>query len=76
MSILLHGEALLVWQSLGISIADEELALHPLYLIPKLQMCPYQPCSISKCSPRNMQTISMHSINDKSVPLVTPGVIR
>jgi hypothetical protein len=35
------------------------------YWIPKLHKCPYQPCSISKCSPRNMQTISLHSINDK-----------
>ena len=52
-------------QSLGIWTTDEELDLHPLYLIPKLHKCPYQPCSISKCSPRNMQTINMHSINDK-----------
>jgi hypothetical protein len=50
---------------IGISTTDEELDLHPLYLIPKLHKCPYQPCSISKCCPRNMQTINMHYINDK-----------
>jgi hypothetical protein len=59
------GKSNYVFQSLGISTTDEELDLHPLNLIPKLHKCPYQPCSISKCSPRNMQTISMHFINDK-----------
>ena len=54
-----------VSRSLGFSATDEELDLHPLYWIPKLHKCPYQQCSISKCSPRNMQTISLHSINDK-----------
>ena len=58
------GKSNYVLQSLGISTTDEELDLHPLYLIPKLHKCPYQPCSISKCCPRNMQTINMHYIND------------
>ena len=59
------GKSNFVSRSLRFSTTAEELYLHPFYWIPKLHKCPYQPCSISKCSPRNMQTISMHVINDK-----------
>ena len=60
-----HRKTNFVSRSLRFSTTDEELYLHPFYWIPKLHKCPYQSCSISKCSPRNMQTISLHSINNK-----------
>ena len=59
------GKSYFISPSFEISTPDEELDLSSLCLIPKLHHCPYQRRSISKYSPRNLQTMCMHSINDK-----------